>query len=181
MMGRRIVSLLMVFAFSASAETICNCAVCPERANYTMGASRGVGGVVPKSGVSKSRYLDIMEAAVSAYSDAHIAAYLSAVECDGVQEHGFPRLTANIGVLVANGRIMGRRAILKRMMDVACRDAKRLMPMKSGGNDFSVKELSIALAELERAKAYPKDVTDGWRFAICAVEAESAYTLVVLQ
>ena len=128
-----------------------------------------------KSGVSKNRYLDLMEAAVSAYSDAHIAAYLADVERDGVQEHGFPRLVANIGVLVANGRALDRRALLKRMMEVACRDAKRPMPPKSGGNDFSVKELSIALAALERAKVYPKDVTDAWRAALCAVEAETAY------
>ena len=129
-----------------------------------------------KSGVTKGRYLDLVEAAVSAYSDAHVAAYLSEAERDGVQEHGFPRLAANIGVLVANGRDMGRRAMLKRMMDVSCRDAKKLMPPKSGGNDFSVKELSIALAALERANVYPKEATDGWRAALCAVEAETAYT-----
>lgn len=134
-----------------------------------------------KSGVSKSRYLDLMEAAVSAYSDAHVAAYLSDVERDGVQEHGFPRLTANLGVLVANGRVHGRRALLKRMMDVACRDAKMPMPPKSGGNDFSVKELAISLAALERANVYPKDVTDAWRAALFAVEAETAYKTGRLQ
>ena len=129
-----------------------------------------------KSGVSKSRYLDLMEAAVSAYSDEHIDSYLSDVESDGVQEHGFPRLVANLAVLAANGRVPGRRAMLKRMMDVACRDAKTKMPQKSGGNDFSVKELAIALAALERTKTYPKDVSDVWRTALCDVEAESAYT-----
>ena len=129
-----------------------------------------------KSGVSKSRYLDLMESAVSAYSDEHSASYLADVERDGVQEHGFPRLVANLGVLAANGRVPGRRALLKRMMDVACRDAKNKMPPKSGGNDFSVKELAIALAALERAHIYPKDVTDAWRTALCGVEAETAYT-----
>ena len=134
-----------------------------------------------KSGVSKSRYLDLMETAVSAYSDAHIAAYLSDVERDGVQEHGFPRLAANIAMLVANGRFLDRRVLLKRMMDAACSDAKKPMPPKSGGNDFSVKELSIALAALERAKVYPKDVTDAWCTALCAVEAETAYKTGRLQ
>jgi hypothetical protein len=134
-----------------------------------------------KSGVSKNRYLDIMEVSGSAYSDAHVAAYLADVERNGVQEHGFPRLAANLGVLVANGRSLDRRALLKRMMDAACRDAKKPMPPKSGGNDFSVKELSIALAALERAKVYPKDVTDAWRAALCAVEAETAYKYGLLK
>ena len=55
--------------------------------------------------VSKEEYLDLMEAAVSAYSDGHIARYIETVERDGVQEHGFPRLAANLGILLANGRI----------------------------------------------------------------------------
>ena len=128
-----------------------------------------------RSGLPKSRYLDLMEAAVSAYSDAHMDSYLSAVEREGVQEHGFPRLVANLGVLAANGRVPGRLALLKRMMDAACRGAKKMMPPKSGGNDFSVKELAIALAALERAKTYPKDVTDAWRAALRDVRAEAAY------
>ena len=64
--------------------------------------------------VARTEYLDLMEAAVSAYSDDHVARYLAKVERDGVEEHGFPRLTANIGVLVANGRLRSRREIFRR-------------------------------------------------------------------
>ena len=93
-------------------------------------------------GVTKAEYLDLMEAAVSAYSDDHIERYIKEVEKDGVQEHGFPRLAANIGVLLANGRLAGKRDTFRRMMSISCRDAAQ-GPMKLEGNEFSVKELSL--------------------------------------
>ena len=96
-------------------------------------------------GVSKSEYLDLMEAAVGAYSDEHMACYLAEVEKSGVQEHGFPRLAANLGVLIANGRLSGKRDLFARMMTACCRDARKgMMPPKSGGNEFSVKEIGRA-------------------------------------
>ena len=56
-------------------------------------------GAPEMKGVSKGDYLDLMETAVGAYSDEHLARYLADVEKNGVQEHGFPRLAANLGVL----------------------------------------------------------------------------------
>ena len=133
--------------------------------------------VVRADGVSKAEYLGLMARAVEAYSPSHMADYLADVERDGVQEHGFPRLAANLGVLVANGRMTDRKALLKRMMDAACRDAaKGKMPPKSGGNEFSVKELALALVELERHAAFPKEVTDAWRAQLSAIEATRCYT-----
>ena len=52
----------------------------------------------------KKRYLDLMETALSAYADAHILRYFNEVKEKGLTEHGFPRLTANIGILIAHGR-----------------------------------------------------------------------------
>ena len=49
-------------------------------------------GALEMKGVSKGDYLDLMETAVGAYSDEHLARYLADVEKNGVQEHGFPRL-----------------------------------------------------------------------------------------
>ncbi len=122
-------------------------------------------------------YLDLTEAAVAAYDDEHLVEYLADVERDGVQEHGFPRLSANLGVLVANGRCLARREILRRMMTACCRDAaKGKMPPKSGGNEFSVKELVEAVVALERAQVYPKETTDAWRAALSSVAAERCYT-----
>ena len=122
-------------------------------------------------------YLDIMEAAVTAYSDEHVLRYVRDVEAQGVQEHGFPRLTANLGVLVANGRLSGKKDVLRRMMTASCRDAaKGKMPPKSGGNEFSVKELAYALVALEKAGTFPKDVTDAWRADLRAVDAKRCYS-----
>ena len=118
-----------------------------------------------------------MEAAVRAYSDERLVSYQAEAERDGVQEHGFPRLTANLAILVANGRLSEKRELAKKMMDVACRDARKgRMPPKSGGNEFSVKELSIALVELEKRRTYPKTVTDSWRKSLSEVDAERCYS-----
>ena len=130
-------------------------------------------------GVSKAGYLDFMEAAVCAYPNERLYSYCGECERDGVQEHGFPRLAANLAVLVANGRLPGKLDLVRKMMDVACRDAKKgKMPPKSGGNEFSVKELSIALVELERSMVFPKDVTDNWRDSLAAVDAKKCYSAV---
>ena len=64
-------------------------------------------------------YLDLAEIAVRAYDDAHMEAYVREAEMVGVQEHGFPRLAANLGRLVARGRLTERKPILERMLTVA--------------------------------------------------------------
>ena len=42
----------------------------------------------------KKRYLDLMEQALSAYSDAHISHYFDEGKKNRLTEHGLPRLTA---------------------------------------------------------------------------------------
>ncbi len=122
-------------------------------------------------------YLDVMERAVSAYSDARIASFVAEVERDGVQEHGFPRLAANLGVLVAEGRLTDRKPVLARMLTAACRDARKgRMPPKSGGNEFSVKELVLSVAALEKAGTFPRETTARWRADLTAVVAADCYT-----
>ena len=54
--------------------------------------------------MKKSYYLDLIEKTLSAYTTAHIDRYFDDVKRDGLKEHGFPRLTANIGILIANNR-----------------------------------------------------------------------------
>ena len=124
--------------------------------------------------VSKAEYLDLMEAAVSAYSDEHIKRYIETVERDGVEEHGFPRLTSNIGYLMAHGRLTGKRETFRRMMTISCRDAAK-GPMRKEGNEFSVKELTAALVAVEKAKLFDKSVTDAWRADLAKVEAKRCY------
>ena len=124
--------------------------------------------------VTKDEYLDLVEAAVSAYDDAHIAEYVADADAKGVSEHGFPRLTANIGTLVSSGRMQGRLGLFRRMMTICCRDAKK-GPMAKEGNEFSVKELVAALLDVERAGLFDKAVTDGWRRDIAEIDPWRCY------
>lgn len=119
-----------------------------------------------------------MEIAVEAYGDIGIADFLARMEAQGVQEHGFPRLTTNLAILMAQGRMLRRKDQLKRMMDISCRDASNgIMPLNSSGNEFSVKELAIALCELEKAEIFPKDITDKWRADLKKVNPYENYSI----
>ena len=130
-----------------------------------------------RSAFAKNAYLDLMERAVGAYSAERAAEFTDRNERDGVREHGFPRLTANLGILISHGRLASRMDEFKRMMDICCRDVQRKMAKGTGGgNDFSVKELVFLLDELVRAKIFPKDVTDAWRARISGAVAEQIYT-----
>ena len=142
-----------------------------------LAASAAASACGSQAGVAKSGYLDFMETAVRAYSDERLRSYHAEAERDGVQEHGFPRLAANLAILVANGRLPEKRDLARKMMDVACRDAKKgPMPPKSGGNEFSVKELAIAVSEAAKRKAFPEAAVGSWRKDLSSVIAESCYS-----
>lgn len=136
------------------------------------------------TGVSKGEYLDLVEAAVGAYTPDHIRAYHARVQKEGILEHGFPRLAANLGVLVAHGRRPADRALFRAMMDTCCaqmataleaarRNGKRAHGV---GNDFSVKEIVLCLLAVEKAKVYPAAVTEAWRADIRRAVPETTYS-----
>ena len=50
-----------------------------------------------------TQYLDLMEKSLSAYSVQHVDDYFARVQHEGLTEHGFARLTANIGILISHG------------------------------------------------------------------------------
>ena len=139
---------------------------------FTVAAAESV--CLQKGGVTKAEYLDLMEAAVASYSDDHIRQYIDKCAREGVTEHGFPRLAANLACLVSNGRMPGKRDFLERMMSISCSCAPKGR-MKFEGNEFSVKELAAAICELERAKVFDKSVTEAWRADIRAVDAAKCY------
>ena len=85
----------------------------------------------------KNKYLDLMERTLSAYTTEHILRYFDDVKRDGLTEHGFPRLTANIGILIANGRRCDLLPIFLQMMDFCC----HAIPTVKAANDFSVREI----------------------------------------
>ena len=123
-------------------------------------------------------YLDLIEKAVRAYDDARMEEYTREVETGGVGEHGFPRLAANLALCVAEGRLVEKKPLLDRMLSAACADAaKGKMPPRSGGNEFSVRELVSAVIALERAQAFPAEKTAAWKADLAKVDASRCYTL----
>ena len=109
--------------------------------------------------MKKSYYLDLMETTLSAYSMEHINRYFNQVKKDGLTEHGFPRLTANIGILMAHGKRQDLKDIFIQMMDFCCQQ----IPKVKAANDFSVKEIIFCLEELENSKVIPAEKMQEWK------------------
>ncbi len=137
-------------------------------------------GAIQASAFSRSTYLDLMEQAVGAYSDAQIRQYLENVRKKGLREHGFGRLAANMGILIAKGRLTEKRALFRELMDEYCRQVPDAKRRRGGGvgNNFSVKEVVACIVEVEKAKLFPKEVTDAWRRQIGLIVAKDAYAYV---
>lgn len=128
----------------------------------------------------KEIYLSLMEKVFDVYSDGEIEDMIARVEAEGITEHGFPRLAANLGILLARGRRRGMEETFLRMMEL-CALWIPVAKAKNGGgvgNDFSVKELIFCLLEVERAGLFPKETTDGWRKSFASLVPEEAYTVV---
>ena len=137
---------------------------------------------IPSTAVTKARYLDLMELAVDAYTPEHMERYLKDIQAKGIGEHGFPRLTSNLGVLLATGRRTSDRdkALFKTMMDECCRQMSTAKARNGHrvGNDFTVKEVILCLYEVERAKLFPKATTDAWRADIAKVVPNTTYSCI---
>ena len=107
----------------------------------------------------KEKYIELMEKALSAYSDEHILRYFNDVKEKGLTEHGFPRLTANIGILIAYGRRWDLLPIFLEMMEFCC----KTIPHVKAANDFSVREIVCCLLEIEQSRTVSKEETERWR------------------
>lgn len=116
------------------------------------------------------RYLSIMSASLSAYPDSHIRRYLDEVKENGLTEHGFPRLTANIGILLSNGIRTDLAPLFCEMMDLCCAE----IPRVKAANDFSVREIICCLTELEAAGLFREDVTR-WKSDLTTIVPETCY------
>lgn len=90
-----------------------------------------------------------MEKTLSAYSTEHITRYFEDVKKNGLTEHGFPRLTANIGILIAHNLRCDLLPLFLRMMDLCCEE----IPNKKAANDFSVREIIACILELKVSNA----------------------------
>jgi len=120
----------------------------------------------------KSHYIDVMERVLSAYSDEHIHRYFNDVKENGLTEHGFPRLTANIGILIAHGRRRDLLPVFLEMMEFCC----KAIPQVKAANDFSVREIICCLWEIEKSGVVNCEKTDRWRAYLREIEPTTCYT-----
>ena len=128
----------------------------------------------------KVSYMDIIQKSVEAYSDSALAAYIDEVEKEGIKEHGFPRLTANLGILLSQGRLADKRETFVRMMDICAREMPLALKKHKGvsaGNDFSVKEICCCLYELEKSNTFSQEQMRYWKESISNMKAEDIYNV----
>lgn len=128
----------------------------------------------------KERYIELLERVFSAYTYERLQRYKKEVFEKGITEHGFARVTANLGFLIAHGRRTDLTKDFLEMMDFCCEDMvnidlKRKLA-KRGGNVFTVKEIVFCLLELEKAKVFDKSVTDGWKEKLSKIDEHLTYS-----
>ncbi len=122
--------------------------------------------------MKKSYYIDLMEKTLSAYSTEHVDRYFAKVKRDGLTEHGFPRLTANIGILIAHNRRTDLKERFIAMMDFCCQQIPRVI----AANEFSVKEIIFCLEELEKSKVLSNDKLEEWKNQLRTIDPYKCYT-----
>lgn len=119
----------------------------------------------------KEKYIELMERTLSAYTDAHIRDYFERVKSEGLSEHGFPRLTVNIGILIAHGRRRDLLSLFLEMMEFCC----YTIPRVKAANDFSVREVVCCILELEASDVVAASDIARWRGYLAAIEPTSCY------
>ena len=119
----------------------------------------------------KTRYVRLMELSLSAYTDDHIQRYFREVRERGLTEHGFPRLTANIGILIAHRVREDLKPLFREMMDFCC----AAIPRVKAANDFSVREIVCCLSELEAKAVFPIADLNRWKADLASIVPETCY------
>ena len=140
-----------------------------------IGSALLIGGclsVKEENTMTKSHYIDLMEKTLSAYSTAHIDRYFDQVKREGLKEHGFPRLTSNIGILIAYGRRTDLMERFMAMMDFCCQQ----IPEVIAANEFSIKEIIFCMEELEKNQTVPAAKIEEWKNHLRKVKPYSTYT-----
>lgn len=126
----------------------------------------------------KQNYLDWMEQALSAYTPERICAYVDEVKQNGLTEHGFPRLGANIGILLAYGRRTDLKERFVTIMDLCCAAFPSCTDPKNlhSGVNFAIREVCCALMELERADVIEQELLAKWKKELSALDPWTLYS-----
>ncbi len=122
----------------------------------------------------KEIYIDIMERAFLAYDKERISAYIDDVKKNGLKEHGFPRLAADLAILNAFDRCTEYRELMLEMMDMCCEK----MPHNKAANEFSVREIVCAVKLLEKTKTVEQSRIQAWVNALAAFDPYTDYNVV---
>lgn len=123
----------------------------------------------------KKKYLDLMAKALGAYTDEHIIDYFNKVKSEGLTEHGFPRLTVNLGVLTAHGYRTELSPLFVKMMDF-CTES---IPRVKAANDFSVREICFCITELENRGMFLSDI-ERWKKNLSLIDPHKCYNKYAL-
>ena len=127
----------------------------------------------------KSKYIDIIDTVVDAYTDQRIRDYVAQVKAEGLSEHGFPRLTVTLGILLAHGRRSDKRALFAEMMDLCCKQIPTAFSRhRKAGNEFSVREVVSCLLLLEETQTFPKEQTRKWRKMLQRIDPYTCYRVI---
>lgn len=116
-------------------------------------------------------YISLMEKALSAYTDEHIKSYFERVKKEGLSEHGFPRLTANLGILIARGIRRDLLPLFIEMMSFCCENIPKVL----AANNFSVREIISAIWELEKTDVVSKEKIDFWKNNLSTIDPYTCY------
>ena len=128
----------------------------------------------------KEKYIDLMEKVFCAYNDEKIDSHIQKTKKEGLTEHGFPRLTSNLGILIAHGRKTYLKDRFIEMMNLCCSEIPTALERNGSnvGNDFSVKEIVFCLLEIEKAKVLDKTITDIWRNELKKIVPIKTYSVI---
>ena len=124
--------------------------------------------------VTKKKYIDLIEKALSAYTDEHIKKYFDEVKRDGLTEHGFPRLTVSIGILIAHGKRVDLTPLFLEMMEFCC----KTIPTVKAANEFSVREIITCILEFEKLETFDKEDIERWKGYLATIEPYSCYKVI---
>ena len=115
-----------------------------------------------------------MTKALDAYTNKHILEYFEAVQRDGLTEHGFARLTSNIGILICHGIRTELLPLFCDMMEFCCKN----IPHSKAGNDFTVKEIIFCIMELEKNCIVNGEIISRWKGYLREIEPLICYNTV---
>ncbi len=122
----------------------------------------------------KEIYIDIMEKALHAYDKQRMPDYIADVKKNGLSEHGFARLAADLAILNAFGKCTEYRDIMLEMMDMCC----ERMPQKRAANEFSVREIVCALNLCRETETVDKPHIEKWVKLLSLFDPYTKYDVV---